>query len=272
MLHSMIRFWISMLGGVSVLAGTLALRNGPQDEERIQELISQLGHDSIEERDSAMVELARMGKGVIPRIERALQDARGRRDAEVEGRCIHLLDRLDPLRRFPMRVGDRWVYASGGLDVAFEVHASLMLGEDECFEVVRSIGEERLPFYLSVREDGVRIHKVGEDAFDPPYREIAFPLESGMTWSWEGKIGGRKASARFSHGGAERVAVPLGTFSAFRVSESLRWEAGEEATTELWLVERIGVVRLSGKLGDLHNNSSRERYTWELKAYTRKEE
>ena len=74
-------------------------------------------------------------------------------------------------RYFPMRVGDKWIYANfvpttgrpRAADVVFEVTGTKTLDDTECFVVLRTIGEHRVNFYISVRPSGVYLHQVGDD-------------------------------------------------------------------------------------------------------------
>jgi hypothetical protein len=165
---------------------------------------------------------------------------------------------------FPMRVGYVWIYGSERGDVRFEVRGKDVIAGKECFAVRRAIGGDDEMFYLSVSDDGVRIHKVGNHVFEPPYREFAMPLREGAAWKWKGRFAGKDDEIHCSVTRMQRVTVPAGTFAAWVVDE----KPASGGTNTFWLAEGVGVVRLFGKKNDLHNPTG-EWFTWELKEFRR---
>lgn len=177
---------------------------------------------------------------------------------------------------FPIGVGYRWVYSAEeshvGNDVVFEVVGTEKIGAAECFVVLRSIGDHRIKFYVEVDDRGVLVHQVGEDRYRPAYRQFAFDTKQGDRWDWRGKIGEEAAEYWCLNYGVQRVSVPLGEWDAFWVAqESL---AADHADTRFWLVEGIGVVRLSAKSRDKHDPPAAagesSNFDWRLKEFSRR--
>jgi hypothetical protein len=169
-------------------------------------------------------------------------------------------------RYFPMAVGDRWVYESDAGDVVFHVTGKQTVGPAECFVVNRSIGEHQSVFYLSVSRDGVRIHQVDDDRYDPPYRQFLFPAKSGQAWSWQGRIGGKASQYDSANRGWETVEVPHGKHRAARVHQA----GGSVVGADFWLAPGVGVVKLSGKSWDEHDPAPQPLYfEWRLKEFSR---
>jgi len=218
--------------------------------------IERLASPAIEDREAAADELfARRDDGAL---RRALESP----DAEVRARAQDALDALESLRCFPMKPGHRWTYASEDGDVVFTVLDTTTLSGTPCFAVRRRVGGEGVNFFVSVTRAGVRIVRVGADAFTPPYLEIAFPLREGATWQWSGSIGARRVALRCGNRGRVSVTVPLGTYQAWHIRE----DAGSGGYTDIYLAEGPGVVKLEGKMWDMHNPSGRE-FTWQLKEF-----
>jgi hypothetical protein len=176
---------------------------------------------------------------------------------------------------FPIAVGYRWVYASragnAGDDVIFEVVGMEKVGDAECFVVVRTIGDHELKFYVEVTPRGVMIHQVGEERYNPPYRQFAFHSKKGDQWEWTGKIGDEPAEYTSYNNGEQAVSVPLGEWTGFLVAQEA--PDSDHGDTNFWLVDGIGVVRISAKYRDIHDPPApprqSERFDWQLKDFTR---
>jgi hypothetical protein len=169
-------------------------------------------------------------------------------------------------RYFPIEVGDRWIYESEMGDVVFHVTGRQKVGPAECFVVQRKIGDHQTPFYVSVARDGVRIHQVDDDVYNPPYRQFAFPTQEGQAWRWEGKIGAKPSHYACFNEGLETTDVPLGAVRAIRVRQA----GGNVLEAEFWVAKGLGVVRLSGKSWDEHDPAPQPLYfEWRLKEYRR---
>ncbi len=108
---------------------------------------------------------------------------------------------------------------------------------------------------------------MGDDRYEPPFRQFAFPSGEGAVWEWRGKIGSEPAEYASRNEGLEEVEVPLGTFEAFRVRQT------DSGQTDFWLVRGIGVVKLAGKTWDEHDPApepgSPLYFDWRLKEFTR---
>ena len=182
---------------------------------------------------------------------------------------------------FPMDMGNTWIYDSqDGPDVVFEIVAIESIGAIRCHKVNRRIGDEVIPFYLSVTKKGVVIHKVGDDVYDPPFLEFSFPMtkEDRRGRSWRGTIGPHKYEITTKNLGKDTVKLHGRPKSAIHVKETMlrvQTESTAQGTsiqashfgfTDFWIVEGIGVVKLVGKEPDPHNTSSRE-YSWTLKSF-----
>ncbi len=171
---------------------------------------------------------------------------------------------------FPIGVGYKWVYASKGGDtqgdVVFEVIGTAQVGDAECFVVLRTIGEHRLKFYVEVTHRGVWIHRVGQDIYQPPYQQFAFPTKQGDRWNWKGTIGDEPDEYASENYGLQEVQVPLGRWEAFYVGQQ------SLAHTNFWLVDGIGVVKLEGKSWDEHDPAPQPGdplyFDWQLKEFS----
>jgi len=110
----------------------------------------------------------------------------------------------------------------------------------------------------------VRIHKIGADEFDRPYRAIPVPLRRG-SWTWTGRCAGKRTAIWLQHCGVERVSVPYGTFSAHRF-RAIR--DASNCRTDLWVVDGLGVVKVYSELPGLFGPL--KEFTWELTAFSKR--
>lgn len=165
---------------------------------------------------------------------------------------------------FPMRVGSLWIYDSEHGEVTFEVEGTRTIRGFECFEVVRTGRGSETHFFLTVTDKGVKLHKVGDDLFTPPFREFAFPLPDREEWDWVGHLGDQWWEVEWRNEGLETVYVPAGRYEALRIVEKVI--KPHYGTTSFWLAEGVGVVKLEGKNADLHNPTG-DWFRWELKRY-----
>jgi len=179
-----------------------------------------------------------------------------------------------------MAVGHKWVYqANRGPDVIFEVVGKENVEGVECYKVMRTIGDESTPFFVSLSTEGLAIHKVGADLYDPPFLEFAFPfMPESRERVWVGSIGGRTYGIRSRNLGLETLPWPSGSASAVHVSEHMttvlrkegEWGTDQKVAplgqTSFWIVRNLGVVKLSGKLHDPHNATQNE-FEWTLKSF-----
>ena len=152
-------------------------------------------------------------------------------------------DVLSP-KCFPMKIGYKWIYAFGDQDVTFEVLREEKNKRGRVFVVRRVIGKAAVDFKVSVKAHGVYIHQEGEKTFSPPLRQFAFFARKEDTWKWRGKVDGQERQYEFTNLGVQSIAVPAGSYSAIAVKQTVH-EKADHAT--FWLVEGIGVVKLSGK-------------------------
>lgn len=181
------------------------------------------------------------------------------------------LDVATSRRFFPMEVGHQWVYSSDGGDVTFEVQGTEKIGDTECFVVRRTIGKQKLVFYVSVSNLGVAIHQDGNNLFEPPFLEFAFPFKKSQEWQWKGKVGKEVRSVNCKNLGLADARVPLGRFRAYVIEERIELASGESGHATFWLAEGIGVVKLVGKKEDLRNPASNTIFYWELKSFAKKD-
>lgn len=237
---------------------------------RMRRLVRRLDSETESVREQATKELISIGPAARPYVQDALKRAKRQSRFEVGARCTSILLALSSYEFFPMAVGHKWVYQSSNGDVTFEVMGQRVIDQTQCFEVQRTIEDEKLIFYLSISSCGVKIHQIGEDKFHPPYVEIAFPLTEELQWNWKGTIAGMPYTMVCRNLGIESVKVPLGQFDAYRILESVREASGGGGRTELWLVKGFGIVKLQGKDVDLHNSKGIS-FTWQLKEFTRAE-
>jgi hypothetical protein len=179
-----------------------------------------------------------------------------------------------------MAVGHKWVYkAREGPDVVFEVVGSENVEGAECYKVLRSIGDEATPSFVSLSIEGLAIHKVGADRYDPPFFEFAFPFmpETGER-VWVGSIGTRTNGIRSRNIGFVTISLPSGIASAVHVTEEMTTVENKEGErrkgrtvthvgrTSFWIVRSLSVVKLRGKLNDPHNATPNE-FEWTLKSF-----
>ena len=173
---------------------------------------------------------------------------------------------------FPMAVGDRWVYASSGDttdDVIFEVVGTQKVDGAPCFVVERVIGAHKISFYISIQQDGIRLHRVGDDVYLPPYRQFAFPTKEKDPWDWKGTIGGTPGDYHCHNMGQSDITVPHGQHKAFVVMQG----SSSQGWATFALVRGVGVVQVDGKFADQHDPQGRgvyQQFHWKLKQFTRK--
>ncbi len=165
-------------------------------------------------------------------------------------------------KRFPMKVGYKWIYAFGDQEVSFEVLRKEKTKQGRVFVVRRTIEETTVDFKVSVKSHGVYIHQEGETTFSPPLRQFAFFAREEDTWKWRGKVGGRDQKYEFTNLGVHKITVPAGSYSALAVEQQIPENAVDHAT--FWLVEGIGVVKLSGKTATKVGAFS---FDWQLKRF-----
>lgn len=174
---------------------------------------------------------------------------------------------------FPMALGDRWVYASKGDlpdDVIFEVVGTERVEGVPCFVVKRTIGKHEIQFYISVQQDGVRLHRVGDDVYRPPYRQFAFPTKNTDSWTWKGTIGTKPAGYGCTNYGTSERAVPHGSYETIVVGQVPTNASGYASFN---LARGVGVVALDGKFADEHDPvvtpETLQEFHWELKEFNR---
>ena len=262
---------ISSLGLLGCSGASPELAHPLSPSERIRLLIRQLSDGTKRERIKAEEELFHIGEPTVQLLQTAITKAQDVEAQERETRLRSVLAVVRSARYFPMEVGHRWVYKSGRSEVTFEVRGTSQVRGWKCFEVVRTIGSEQSVFYLSVSRKGVKIHKVDGDYFSPPFLEFEFPLiGKPNNWEWTGSIGEQFWTIKSESKPRSLVRVPMGMYLAIYVREAMiRGRNREAGSTNYWLAEGIGVVKLTGKRGDLHNPTGKE-FIWELKEFKKR--
>jgi hypothetical protein len=173
-------------------------------------------------------------------------------------------------RHFPMKVGDKWIYAFDKEEVTFEVLRTETDDDGTLFVVRRMVGRTPVEFKIEVAEDGVYIHQEGRKEFRPPLRQFAFFARTEDEWKWKGIADRKHEEEKFTHLGMQKVTVPAGEYSAIGVHQ-LNPDGAQHAT--FWLFEGIGVVKISGKtdlaVDDVEGTPVV--FEWKLKRYEPKE-
>lgn len=186
----------------------------------------------------------------------------------------------ESLAYFPMEIGHTWVYdADQGPDVTFEIVGRENVEGVACFKVMRTLGDESIPFFISLSSEGLAIHKVGDDLYDPPFLEFAFPITQPDVRDrvWVGSIGSITYGIRSRNKGTETIKLPTGPVTAIRVEEQMSTvvrgavpEVKHFGNTTFWIARGLGVVELKGKGNDPHNPTSRD-FQWTLKSFSKRE-
>jgi hypothetical protein len=165
---------------------------------------------------------------------------------------------------FPMKVGDKWIYAWEKKQVTFEVLRAEMSKDTTVFVVRRTIDGKSVEFKLALEEDGVYIHSEGKREFSPPLRQFAFFPRTGDVWKWRGTFGGKLRKLHFENLGVDKITVPAGTFTTISIYQT---EESDGFAT-FWLAPGIGVVQLSGKVEVLGDGLVE--FEWKLVRHERK--
>lgn len=167
--------------------------------------------------------------------------------------------------RFPMKVGYKWIYQYGDKEVSFDVLRMEMIDGAAVYVVQRKIEDSTVEFKVSMKDHGVYIYQEGKKKFSPPLRQFAFFARTGDIWKWKGTVNEKTERHEFTNLGVKIITVPAGTYSTIAVRQSNLDSFGQ---VTFWLVDGIGVVKLSGKTeskpgdGDgLHN------FEWQLKRF-----
>ena len=98
---------------------------------------------------------------------------------------------------------------------------------------------------ISVDERGVHCHqRAGADGkatiLEPPQTIVPAPLKVGVTWQVNDHVAGG-GTQQFTVVGAEDIAVPAGSFRAFRVRCEQPWPIS--TTTERWFAPGTGTIK-----------------------------
>ena len=98
---------------------------------------------------------------------------------------------------------------------------------------------------MSVDERGLHCHqRAGADGkatiLDPPQTAVPWPLKIGVTWQVNDHVAGG-GTQQFTVAGEEDVAVPAGTFRAFRLHCDQPWPIS--TATDRWFVPGTGIVK-----------------------------
>ena len=98
---------------------------------------------------------------------------------------------------------------------------------------------------VSVDERGVHCHqRAGADGkatiLEPPQTTVPAPLKMGVTWQVDDHVAGG-GTQQFAVVGAEDIAVPAGTFRAFRLRCEQPWPIS--TTTERWFAPGTGTIK-----------------------------
>ncbi len=98
---------------------------------------------------------------------------------------------------------------------------------------------------MSVDERGLHCHqRAGADGkatiLEPPQTTVPWPLKVGATWQVNDHVAGG-GTQQFAVTGEEDVAVPAGTFRAFRLHYDQPWPIS--TATDRWFVPGTGIVK-----------------------------
>lgn len=87
---------LAVLGLVAAAFASVDVKAAPT-EEKIEQLIKQLGHEEFEKREAATRELVKIGKPAIPHLNKAFKDSK---DPEVQQRAKEILERIKSTVQF----------------------------------------------------------------------------------------------------------------------------------------------------------------------------
>lgn len=220
-------------------------------------LIDRLRSDDPTERESATVELVRLGAGAREALKKALEDP----DPEVVARVRRVLEIVEVNDRaaasfFPVGAGFEWTYAVG------ETLRTVKIGEAPREVRVQHHEPETVPAWpvegwgsFIVEVDG-GVTVVAEQAIGLGRTGTFLAPMASFRWSGEerwncktqaGCVVDSHEATRFD---LETVEVPAGKFECVRIA------GGERGESTVWLAEGVGVVRR--EMGD---------EVWTLSAY-----
>ncbi len=110
------------------------------------------------------------------------------------------------------------------------------------------------PESYEVTPEGIRVSQLLGNVIDPPVLYMPSDLSAGKQWTYEYTISNMgqqiKVSTTAKVIGTEKVSVPLGDFDAILIEETgtLSAEAlNLTATGKTWLVNGVGVVKMTGR-------------------------
>ena len=161
---------------------------------------------------------------------------------------------------FPMRMGDRWTYrdAIGGDPIIFEVVDVTVREGQKAFVVERRIASDTVVFIISVRMDGVWIHGTLKEDFSPAFHEFRLPPVQSDEWTYKGRLGKNPLTV---------------TSRITRVTESeceVREEPSLGGYTGFVIQKGKGVVKVTGKLNDIHAFGVHHGFDWRLEKFERR--
>lgn len=141
---------------------------------------------------------------------------------------------------FPLAKGMRWTYETH----AGKPFVKRVLG----FQDVRGTRCAIVQFgdtqqhWVSAGKDGVRVHRSRGVTFERPLLLFRFPLTKGDRWTGKAESDRGEIAYRFEGAGEEKVEVPAGTFTAFRVDWTMTQGS---ATTKgrTWLARGMGAIK-----------------------------
>jgi hypothetical protein len=120
---------------------------------------------------------------------------------------------------------------------------------------------------ITVNDYGIfclaRIDQNGETTtLNPAQTMIAWPLQKGTSWNFDGDVAGTKVHQHYDVTGEEDITVPAGKFHAFRI-HGVETSPGS-TTIERWFVNDVGIVKDITTIRASSGNFQR-RITLELK-------
>ena len=167
-----------------------------------------------------------------------------------------------PEEFYPLAIGHRWTYKVAGKDdrVVVDVPLAEKVGDTVCFRLEERVKDRLVGVeFVNIFKEGVFRFRYGDTVLKPPFCLCRFPIKKGDAWGADSKIGTGVLKGKLTLD-LEDVTVPAGSYKdAVAVSGEFDDPAGK-ATTKLWLVRNVGVVKKSFASGDKKGTLELEKF------------
>ena len=144
---------------------------------------------------------------------------------------------------FPVQPGTSWSYKmSSGQALEVKIAGPSAVGTQACVAVQSVLGEQRTLEHVAVTREGLTAFKVenayGAMEYPTPILRAKLPFKKGDTWQITMKEGPQVNTYTYLTEDLEKVAVPAGTFEAWKVVITLG-----SAVMSNWYAKGIGLVK-----------------------------